>query len=126
MVTGTFSAANQVSQEFWAVGPFAVSIAMTGSNRVDMQTKMPSGTWVAAASEQITASGTTAIDVGGYPARCRLLCATYAASIEYAVVGEILADEISSTSTYWSLELETADIDDLLLEDSDYILQEAA
>lgn len=125
-LTGSFSAANENSQEFWAVGPFSVAVAMSGVNRVDLQTKMPSGAWVAGSTEQFTESGVTYVDMGGFPARCRIYCTTYAAAIEYAVMGKILADELSAGSDYWSFALEAADPDDLLQENGDYLLQEAA
>lgn len=123
MLTGTFAATGQ-SQPFYVLRKASVNLVMTGTNVVDLEW-YNSGSWVAL--RRFTASTTSAdsdVEIGE-TARCRLNCTTFDTSaIVYSIGGNILADELTQIEGLYSLLDEAGE--DVLAEDSTYILSEAA
>jgi len=119
------------SQAFTALrGGFDLVLTpMTGTNSLTIEREVTAGTWIAFTSA-ITAAGTTTYAHGidyTAPVRFRVTCGTHdTEDILVYLHGDILADEFSSVSAGLGLMLETTDPEDLLMEDGDYLLLEAA
>lgn len=121
----TFTAADQRSPTITLLGPCTLIIDMAGSNTVLLQARIGTS-WVTFTDGTFTADGVVAIEPAGVPLVVSLTQSVHAADTVINLTGKFLADEISTQIAQNSFLLETADVDDLLMENGDYLLLEAA
>ncbi len=118
------------SQPFWGLrGGFdLIFTPMTGTNSLTIEREAANGSWVTFGSA-VTAAGTVAKRSTDFvaPSRFRINCGTHdTADILVYLEGDFLADEYTSVLAGLGYLLETADPEDLLMEDGEYLLLEAA
>jgi len=121
----TFTAVDQRSQNITLLGPCTLIIDMAGANTLLLQAKLGTG-WVTMTDGTFTADGVVAIEPAGVPLVVSLTQSVHAADTVIHLIGKFLADEITTQIAQDSFLLETADVDDLLMENGDYLLLEAA
>ncbi len=120
--------ATGTSQPFFALDDFDLVLPMSGTNSLTIERDL-AGTWTTLGSA-VTAAGSThkslATDFTA-PSRFRLNLGTKdSGDVTAYVLGDIIADEVSSTLGAFSIELETADPEDVILENGDYLNTELA
>jgi len=126
MLTHTFSATGVSPPWYGLRHGFDVVLSMTGTNSLTLEREIVKGTWVTFGSA-ITAAGTTRKDTDDYaaPVRFRANLGTKdSGSVTMYVIGDILADEVSSLEGAFSLLMESDD--DILTENGEYLNLEAA
>lgn len=121
----TFTAVDQRSPTITLLGPCTLIMDMAGANTVLLQAKLGTS-WVTLTDGTFTADGVVTIEPGGVPLVVSLTQSVHAANTVIQLIGKFLADEITTQIAQNSFLLETRDVDDLLLENGDYLLLEAA
>lgn len=121
----TFTAEDQRSPTITLLGPCTLIMDMAGANTVLLQAKLGTS-WVTLTDGTFTADGVVTIEPGGVPLVVSLTQSVHAANTVIQLIGKFLADEITTQIAQNSFLLETRDVDDLLLENGDYLLLEAA
>lgn len=120
----TFTAVDQRSPTITLLGPCTLIMDMAGANTVLLQAKLGTS-WVTLTDGTFTADGVVTIEPGGVPLVVSLTQSVHAANTVIQLIGKFLADEITTQIAQNSFLLETRDVDDLLLENGDYLLLEA-
>lgn len=121
----TFTAEDQRSPTITLLGPCTLIMDMAGANTVLLQAKLGTS-WVTLTDGTFTADGVVTIEPGGVPLVVSLTQSVHAANTVIQLIGKFLADEITTQIAQNGFLLETVDVEDLLLENGDYLLLEAA